>query len=229
MYPRPSPASTVPTPTPTITATAPPTPQRTPTLTPTALSPTVVPTLAGPSELREAALEHMHHLAEEIGPRPSATDTELEAARYIEQQLLSYGYLVKLQSFTILTFSTDPPIVQVISPVEDALEANILFGSGEDEVQGQLHHAGLGRREHFPSVGLQGRVALIQRGTLLFQDKVRNAVEAGASAVVIYNNREGNLQGTLGQPSPVPAVSLSVADGERLLALMEEGRGFDSC
>ena len=95
--------------------------------------------------------------------------------------------------------------------------------SGEDEVQGQVHHAGLGRREDFPSGGLQGGVTLIERGTLLFQDKVSNAVEAGASAVIIYNNREGNFRGTLGKPSPVPAVSISAADGERLLALMEEG------
>ncbi len=221
--PEASPTPTGRTPTPTIAATATPTPQKTPALTPTPLLPTIVPTLESPSKVGEAALEHMRHLAEKIGPRASATNGELEAARYIEQQLLGYGYLVKLQPFTVLAFSTDLTISQVVSPIEDALEANILVGSGEDEVQGQVHHAGLGRREDFPIGGLQGGVTLIERGTLLFQDKVSNAVEAGASAVIIYNNREGNFRGTLGKPSPVPAVSISAADGERLLALMEEG------
>ena len=70
----------------------------------------------------------MRHLAEKIGPRPSATNGELEAARYIEQQLLGYGYWVKLQPFTVLAFSTDLTISQVVSPSEDALEANILVG-----------------------------------------------------------------------------------------------------
>ena len=43
-----------------------------------------------------------------------------------------------------------------------------------------------------------GNVALIQRGGCTFKIKATNAQAAGASAVVIYNNIDGALNGTLG-------------------------------
>ena len=46
---------------------------------------------------------------------------------------------------------------------------------------------GLGRPEDFPA-STAGSIALIGRGTLNFSDKVRNAMNAGAVAVVIYDN-----------------------------------------
>jgi hypothetical protein len=51
----------------------------------------------------------------------------------------------------------------------------------------------------FPStVVLKGAVALIRRGTCPFTAKVKNAVEAGAEAVLIYNNVPGDLKGSVG-------------------------------
>ena len=41
-----------------------------------------------------------------------------------------------------------------------------------------------------------GRIALIQRGTCFFIDKVKNAQRAGASAVLIFN------AGSTGPPAP---------------------------
>ncbi len=65
-----------------------------------------------------------------------------------------------------------------------------------------------------------GNIALIQRGTCFFVDKVANAVAAGASAVLIYN--EGNsgrtetLEGVLDGATlaDVPVLGLSFAQGE---------------
>ncbi len=165
----------------------------------------------------------MRHLSVEIGPRPSATEKELEAALYIQQQLRSYGYSVELQPFTILALATDQPLVRVLLPTEEALEANPLFRSGEGVVEALLHHVGLGRTLDFPDEGLQGKVALIQRGLMLFQDKVNNAVDAGASAVIIYNNEVGNFRGTLALPASVPTLAISQEKGLQLRDLMEEG------
>ena len=200
-----------------------PTPQTTPLPTDMPPSSIASPTPTDGLSLGQVVLQHVRHLSEEIGPRPSATEKELEAALYIQQELRSYGYSVELQPFTILTLGTDEPLLHVVSPKEEALDARPLFPSGEGVVEAPLYHVGLGRTLDFPNEGLQGGIALIQRGLMLFQDKVSNAAEAGASAAIIYNDRAGNFGGTLALPGEVPVVSISQEEGLRLKALMDEG------
>lgn len=51
-------------------------------------------------------LDHIRKLAREIGPRPSASKAERQAAEYIEQQLKSFGYFVKVEPFrSVRSFS----------------------------------------------------------------------------------------------------------------------------
>ncbi len=66
-----------------------------------------------------------------------------------------------------------------------------------------------------------GAVALIQRGTCTFREKVDNASEHGATAAVIFNEgqpgRQETLAGTLGGPNAdIPAVGISFALGDEL-------------
>lgn len=82
---------------------------------------------------------------------------------------------------------------------------------------GALVDGGLG-----DSVGAwSGKVVLIQRGTISFYDKVINAQNGGAAAVIIYNNAPGNFAGTLGDgnTSTIPAISVSDTDGAALQLL----------
>jgi hypothetical protein len=65
------------------------------------------------------------------------------------------------------------------------------------------------------------KIALVQRGEISFYEKATNAANAGAAAVVIYNNRDGNFFGSLGDQDPMPAipvVSISKLDGETMVA-----------
>jgi subtilisin family serine protease len=79
-------------------------------------------------------------------------------------------------------------------------------------------HCGLGYPTSFPAA-VQGQIALIQRGELFFYEKVQNAMASGAVAAVIYNNVSGGFGGTLIHPTNwIPAVSISMEDGEALLA-----------
>jgi serine protease len=67
-----------------------------------------------------------------------------------------------------------------------------------------------------------GFVALILRGDISFADKVKNAMDAGAAAAVIYNSAAGEFIGTLGSATTsdgrawIPAVSTSGTDGATL-------------
>ncbi|MBN1519732.1 MAG: S8 family serine peptidase [Spirochaetales bacterium] len=70
----------------------------------------------------------------------------------------------------------------------------------------------------FPA-SVAGNIALIQRGTISFADKVTAAMNAGAAGVIIYNNVSGPFSGTLGaEGNWIPSVSMSMEDGELLKA-----------
>lgn len=74
----------------------------------------------------------------------------------------------------------------------------------------------------FPA-GVNGNIALIQRGSadsapVPFSTKVANATNAGAVAVLLFNNTTGNINGTLGEGSWLPVITLTQADGVLLRA-----------
>ena len=62
------------------------------------------------------------------------------------------------------------------------------------------------------------KIALISRGSITFAEKVANAAADGCIGAVNYNNVAGNFFGTLGSPSAIPAVSISQAEGQALVA-----------
>ena len=67
----------------------------------------------------------------------------------------------------------------------------------------------------------QPAIALIQRGTCTFQDKVENATAAGYDAVIIFNEGQPGRDRTVRSarsalPQTIPVVGLSYADGVAL-------------
>jgi serine protease len=117
--------------------------------------------------------------------------------------------------------------VEVAVVGEGVIDASELEGSSRGDVTGRFVFAELGKPEQFPP-NTRGAIALIRRGELLFRDKVRNALNAGATAAVIFNSFPGSFNGTLirdnwGNVIPEAAdfpwpvtVGISQEDGERL-------------
>ncbi len=74
-----------------------------------------------------------------------------------------------------------------------------------------------------------GNIALIQRGTCTFAQKVANAEAAGASAAVIFNEgnpgRTGVFNGGLSGNETIPVIFTSYAVGTQLLAQYVPGSG----
>jgi aminopeptidase YwaD len=171
----------------------------------------------------ELAFQHVEALAVDIGPRPAGSDAEREAARYIADELRSYGYVVEEQTFGFTSESSRDASLEITAPEQQELAAGAFTGSAAGQATGPLVYAGLGRPEEFPEGGLQGGVALLRRGELYFADKVSNAVEAGAGAVVIFNNQPAFFEGSLGAEGAIPVVSISGEDGERLVAMAQRG------
>ena len=86
---------------------------------------------------------------------------------------------------------------------------------------------GLGEPADYEGLDLSGKVALVQRGTISFADKHMNAEAAGAVAVLVYNNGNDNFGMDLtGSTATIPAVAISLADGEYLKAAIAENADF---
>jgi aminopeptidase YwaD len=196
----------------------------TPSPPPTPTAPTAgAGSFIGPTQPSgELAFQHVKALAVDIGPRPAGSDAEMEAARYIGDQLRSYGYVVEEQTFEFTSELGREASLQVHVPELQDLKSSAFTGSAAGHAEGKLVFAGLGRPEEFPPGGLQGGVALLRRGEVYFADKVRNAVDASASAAVIFNDSPDFFEGALGTEGAIPVVSISGEDGERLLTLLEQ-------
>lgn len=71
-----------------------------------------------------------------------------------------------------------------------------------------------------------GRIALLQRGTCPFQQKVRNAMTAGAAGILIFNEgqdgRTDAYRTSIGSTVGVPVVMLSYAVGAELVGQLAE-------
>ena len=96
-------------------------------------------------------------------------------------------------------------------------ETNATFEKGKEY---EYVHVGLGREEDFAGKDLTGKLALIQRGSFTFAEKVRNAISHGAVGALIYNNVDGaNLTMSLDSESKkVPSAFISKEYGEALAA-----------
>lgn len=86
-----------------------------------------------------------------------------------------------------------------------AINSAVVQGGEEfmGQMEGEIVYAGLGSPEEIAKVNLKGKVALMSRGTILFVDKVINAMRAGAKAIVIHNNEPGLIRGAIQPPEPV--------------------------
>ena len=78
--------------------------------------------------------------------------------------------------------------------------------------------------EALPPGSLFGKIALVQRGTCFFTDKENNVSNAGAEAMVVYNNVEGPAI-TMGGPFALPSVMITKSDGEGLRDFLLSGPG----
>ncbi|MEV6302276.1 M28 family metallopeptidase [Actinoplanes sp. NPDC051861] len=177
------------------------------------------------------------------GSRAAGTEGYKNSVRYVSSLLRKAGYRVTLDPFEFnFVF---PALLQQLTPVSASYATGAFTNSPSGDVTGPVTPVDInvtGDRastsgctaDDFTGLDLSGPndIALIQRGGTLpdgtacsFVIKAQNAENAGAEAVVIFNQgndptREGLIVGTLGENPPVtiPVVGASFADGVALSA-----------
>ena len=208
---------------PVFTSTATPTATHTVTAAPSVTpepSPTPRPTAVFSAE---RAMAHVMALASEIGPRVAGEEGAELAADYVAEQFESYGYEVYRQIVEFTRFEDHGNTLELLT-TGGSIAGSAMEYSPVGEVEGQVIPAGLGRPEDMPDGGFQGGIALIRRGGgIRFRDKALAAAEAGAGAVIIYNDRAGPLRGSLGELTPVPVLGLDGRTGQHLVEQVKNG------
>jgi Zn-dependent M28 family amino/carboxypeptidase len=169
------------------------------------------------------------------GNRLAGSPGHEASAQYVTQRLQAAGYEVSSQPFTYTFTGTRTP--SVLSVVGGPSYANgfqfttpgSLAPADSGDVTAPLYAVDL----RIPSTGGStsgcepgdfagfpaGAIALIQRGTCDFVVKVQNAINAGASAVILFN--EGNDATRLGLFNPnttgdLPVLAATFAVGNQL-------------
>jgi Zn-dependent M28 family amino/carboxypeptidase len=190
----------------------------------------------------EGAFRHLRALAEIAvangGNRAAGTPGYERSADYVAERLKEAGYAVRFEEFDFPFFEERTPAVLSVNTPErqqtpaPAGPVRTLANSGSGDVTAPLRAVHLGLSAAPPAASTsgcdgadfqgfeRGSVALVRRGTCTFQNKVDNAVAAGASGVIVMNEgtagRTDLFGGQLMQTVAVPAVGVSYEFGRSL-------------
>ncbi len=162
------------------------------------------------------------------GTRVSGSPGYDESVDYVVEKLDAAGWQTTVQPFQFQTFITLSPTVleRVSPPPAGPVETTIFSYAGSGDITAAVSlpaDAGSGNEgceaadfAGFPA----GNIALVQRGTCSFAIKATNAYDAGASAVIIWNNTAGTINGTLGNgfTLDIPVAAVTQAVGAELAA-----------
>lgn len=183
--------------------------------------PSAAPSAAGAVQPSGARIfEDVKTLTDDLGPRSSGTEREKAAADFIADRLRSLGYDVSLQEFSVGNQIGRDSKLDVLSPQANVVSL-AMGNSAPGRVEGRLVVAGLGRTGDYPPES-RGAIVLLRRGEITFEEKLNNAAAAGAVGAVVFNNEAGIFPGTAGSSS-IPAVTISMEDGERLATAARSG------
>ncbi|MDR3317879.1 MAG: S8 family serine peptidase, partial [Clostridiales bacterium] len=75
---------------------------------------------------------------------------------------------------------------------------------------------GVGRSSNYAGISVAGKVALVKRGIITFEEKAEEAHLKGAIALIVYNNISGTISMSLGSFDKLPVCSVSLDSGEEM-------------
>ncbi len=140
------------------------------------------------------------------------------------------------QSFAVASLDSYKTIVKYIGFNDGKLEynevpeknfINDILGENERVELTYVPVPGAGKPEDYEGLEVSGKIALVQRGTISFEEKFNNAKAAGAIACIVYDNVEGNYINMQMTGEVIPGCFIKLADGERLLAAENKTLVFD--
>lgn len=216
------------------------------------MTPAMATGTAGPTEhtdmgvTGDAAMKHLQKISEistshaDEGFRALGTPGYEEAVDYVESTLEATGaFDVTRQAFEVEKQNFDTVSVSVDGEAVDVTPASLTEGTSEpltdlpvvlpvDDDNSDLAGGQLGCEAGDYDESAEGALVLAARGTCSFGEKTQAATDAGAAAVIIYNNDTDNpdeeLNATLGEriENGAPTVTVTYNVGKDLVSKVEE-------
>lgn len=216
------------------------------------VSPTLAAGTAGPTEHTDmgvngdAVMEHLQKISDistshaDEGFRALGTPGYEEAVEYVESTLEATGaFDVKRHAFDVESQDFGTVDVKVDGETVEVATASYTEGTTEpltdlpvvlpvDDDNSDLAGGQLGCQASDFDDSAEGALVLVSRGECAFGDKTKAATEAGAAAVIIYNNDKENpdeeLNATLGErmEGSAPTVTVTYNVGSDLLKKVED-------
>ncbi|MEU4118805.1 M28 family metallopeptidase [Kitasatospora sp. NPDC028055] len=162
------------------------------------------------------------------GTRAAGSKGHDLSARYIYEQARRAGLKVSRQDFEYTFFEARAQRLDVLSPRAESVPVLAMTYSVSGPEAGLTAELGVApvsaatgcTPADYPAGSVTGRIALIRRGGCSFAAKQAAAATAGAVGALIYNNTDGELNGTLGEPTAgkVPTGGITEAAGKALAA-----------
>ncbi|MEU3600992.1 M20/M25/M40 family metallo-hydrolase [Streptomyces sp. NPDC006798] len=178
-------------------------------------------------------LEKFQQISDTTGNRAAGTLGYDASAAYVFQQLKKSGYNVSYQTFQFPYIETQAEKLEVVSPTPrpvgvvamDYTKSTPVGGITADLAAVPVDATTGCEPADYASATFTGKIALIKRGGCTFAQKQATAADAGAVGALIFNNTEGSMGGTLGDPAGVkiPTGGVVLAEGERLAAELAGG------
>jgi len=109
--------------------------------------------------------------------------------------------------------------------IMEAMEAATTKPIKEAPVSGQLYFIGLADKElaDEEKTALNGKIALIDRGVVNFNDKIKRAVDGGAIGAIVINNKKDEAAFRMGTTDKfdIPAIMITLEIGNKIKAALQ--------
>lgn len=165
------------------------------------------------------------------GNRGAGTSGYEASGAYVEKTLRAAGYTTRRQYFDFTYEHVNATALNELSPTARAIAQHPMSyspatpaGGVSAQLVSPTTATGCAASD-YAGVTATGKIALVQRGGCPFGQKATVARSVGAAAAIIYNNADGELNGTLGEVSTAyaPTTGITRAEGEALRAEMAKG------
>jgi len=189
--------------------------------------------IIGSAYLDNTSYSVLERICDEAGGRHAGTEKNEKAMQILIEELEKVGCNPRIERFEFNGWVRGDDKVEMIEPTYRSLRAVALaFVDSATAFKADAVFAEHGFPEDFEKIDVNGKIAIITeehpkgKEKLLRYEVIENAAKYGAAAVLFVMNKEGGIvqDGVTnfhGNPSLLPAYSVSMEDGRRIMRLLD--------
>ncbi|MBD3226013.1 MAG: M28 family peptidase [Caldithrix sp.] len=193
--------------------------------------------LVGSAFLENKSYSILKEMCDLYGGRLAGTEPNEKAIALLKDSLQSLGCSPKLERFRMPGWRRMQDEVMMLQPLKRKLRAAALgYVQKKPTFEAEVVFIGFGLKSEFESAECRDKIALVTSERYKGTEKrpyrfevIRRAAQNSCKAVLFINRKPGELllAGTgsfQGEPTPVPAYSITYEEGQWINRLLEDGR-----